>query len=199
MNSLKVEFDDSFFPFFSSTQHVSTSGRTIPKSALERRRALVIKRRCVHTCGLVDKASAAIRFRAVDYKIHRTSSKFSACDPVRASVTYHFLPPLFNVYRARIKFDDLREIVAPDDRAERENFNQPRLTRIVNRDSATSVIVFCASFLPLAVAEFTITRPPSTYALSSSNTSGWNTNDTLIEVQKKKKTAERGLTRWHPI
>lgn len=63
----------------------------------------------VSTRGLVDKASAAIRFRAVDYKIHRTSSKFSACDPVRASVTYHFLPPLLNVHRARIKLRSLRD------------------------------------------------------------------------------------------
>lgn len=63
----------------------------------------------VSTRGLVDKASAAIRFRAVDYKIHRTSSKFSACDPVPASVTCHFLPPLFNLYRARIQLRSLRD------------------------------------------------------------------------------------------
>lgn len=107
----------------------------------------------VSTRGLVDKASAAIRFRAVDYKIHRTSSKFSACDPVRASVTYHFLPPLFNVYRARIKL-----------RSSRDPTIEPSVKILINLASPELLIEirpprnrFCASFLPLAVAEFTIT------------------------------------------
>lgn len=53
--------------------------------ASEKRSALNVG---VSTRGLVDKASAVIRFRVVDYKIRRTSSEFSACDPPRASVTY---------------------------------------------------------------------------------------------------------------